>query len=228
MTFKTVFLFDDITGEYKGPYDAQESPEEPGEFITPICSLEAEPPACGSREVAVALSGIWTVTPDFRGVQLFSTVDGSPVAVEAIGPQPEGTTEAVRPSASHHWNGSAWALSLQALKSAKNAEINAARLAANQSTFTHAGKQIACDLLSRSDIDGTNGEILNRGAMPDGWPGGWKAVDNSYLTIADVLAWKDFYSSMFATGNANFAHAQTLKATLEAATTAEQVAAITW
>ena len=34
---------------------------------------------------------------------------------------------------------------LAELKAAKNAEINAARLAANFSTFTHAGKQIACD-----------------------------------------------------------------------------------
>jgi hypothetical protein len=118
--------------------------------------------------------------------------------------------------------------SLAQLKAAKNAEINAARLAANLSTFTHAGKAIACDQLSRSDIDGTNGFVALYGSMPPGWPGGWKAVDNTYVAIADVAAWKAFYSSMFAAGNANFAKAQTLKAQLDAATTAAQVAAIVW
>lgn len=117
---------------------------------------------------------------------------------------------------------------LAQLKAAKNAEINAARLAANLSTFQHAGKAIACDQLSRSDIDGTNGFVALYSAMPPGWPGGWKAVDNSYVAIATVNDWKAFYGSMFAAGNANFAKAQALKAQLAAATTAAQVAAIVW
>lgn len=117
---------------------------------------------------------------------------------------------------------------LAELKAEKNAEINTARLAANFSTFTHAGKAIACDQLSRSDIDGTNGFVALYSTLPPGWPGGWKAVDNTYVAIADVAAWKAFYASMFAAGNANFAKAQTLKTQLDAATTAEQVAAIAW
>lgn len=120
------------------------------------------------------------------------------------------------------------ASTLDELKAAKNADINAARLKANRSTFTHAGKEFACDELSRSDIDGANGMITNLGAMPPGWPGGWKAVDNTVLPIAAVADWKAFYGSMFASGNANFIHAQDLKTALAAATTAAQVAAIVW
>ena len=118
--------------------------------------------------------------------------------------------------------------SLADLKAAKNDEINAARLAANFSTFQHAGKAIACDQLSRSDIDGTNGFVAIYGALPPGWPGGWKAVDNTYVAIATVADWKALYASMFAAGNANFAKAQNLKQQLDAATTAEEVAAIAW
>jgi len=70
--------------------------------------------------------------------------------------------------------------------------------------------------------------IANLGAMPPGWPGGWKAVDNTVLPIATVADWKAFYGSMFASGNANFIHAQDLKTALAAATTAAQVAAIVW
>lgn len=133
------------------------------------------------------------------------------------------------------WAGGRWVLSdqppvvdLSALKAEKNAEINAARLAANFTTFEHAGKLIACDQLSRSDIDGTNGYVALNGSLPVGWPGGWKAVDNSYVVIADVTAWKAFYASMFAAGNANFARAQALKVMLANAGTPEEIEAITW
>lgn len=120
------------------------------------------------------------------------------------------------------------AAQLAAAKAEKHAEINAARLGANTSTFTHAGKVIACDQLSRSDIDGTNGFVTLYGTLPPGWPGGWKAVDNTYLPIADVAAWKAFYTSMFAAGAANFAKAQALKASLDTATTLAQVRGVVW
>ena len=120
------------------------------------------------------------------------------------------------------------AAALEAARIAKNTAINDARLAANFSTFTHAGKVFACDQLSRSDIDGTNGYVALYGVLPAGWPGGWKAVDNTYTAIADVAAWKAFYSSMFAAGNANFAHAQALKAQLASAATLQEVEAIQW
>lgn len=117
---------------------------------------------------------------------------------------------------------------LEEARSAKNEEINATRLAVNFTSFTHAGKEIACDQLSRSDIDGTNGYVALNGVLPVGWPGGWKAVDNSYVAISTVDDWKAFYASMFAQGNANFAKAQQLKAQLEEATTTAQIAAIQW
>lgn len=112
------------------------------------------------------------------------------------------------------------------LKAAKNAAINTARLKANQSHFTFAGKQIAVDPLSRSDIDAAHGAILMLGAMPGGWPGGWKAMDNTIVPIADLATWGQFYGAMVAQGTANFAHAQALKAQLAAANTAEEVAAV--
>lgn len=112
------------------------------------------------------------------------------------------------------------------LKARKNAAINAARLKANQSHFVFMGKQIAVDPLSRSDIDAAHGAILMLGALPGGWPGGWKAMDNSIVPIADLATWGQFYGAMVAQGTANFTRAQALKAQLAVATTAEQVAAV--
>jgi hypothetical protein len=120
------------------------------------------------------------------------------------------------------------AYTLEGAKAAKNAEINAARLSANRFTFPAGGKEFACDELSRSDIDGVNGYVTLFGALPASWPGYWKAIDNTQFPIATLTDWKAFYGAMVAAGNANFAHAQALKAQLAAATTFEQVNAINW
>lgn len=117
---------------------------------------------------------------------------------------------------------------LASAKTAKNMQINLWRGSANQSSFTHAGKQIACDALSRSDIDAVAGSIALTGTFPAGFPGAWKATDNSYVMLPDVEAFKAMYASMTLQGTLNFGHSQDLKATLAAATTIEQVNAIAW
>lgn len=119
---------------------------------------------------------------------------------------------------------------LDELKAGKNAEINAARLVANQTTFEHAGKSIACDKLSRGDIDAVANHISLFGTFPPEFPGGWKAIDNSIIPMPNIDAFKAFYQSMTAQGTANFNHAQALKAQLYAAgtDTLAKVDAITW
>lgn len=117
---------------------------------------------------------------------------------------------------------------LNDIKRIKSMEINAARAAANTGTFTHGGKTFSCDALSRGDIDGMNGYVAIFAALPAVFTGEWKAADNTFLPIPDVAAWKAFYSAMVIQGAANFAHAQDLKAQLEAAATPEDVAAIVW
>lgn len=114
------------------------------------------------------------------------------------------------------------------LKATKTAEINAARLTANRSSFTFAGKQIACDELSRSDIDGFNGIVSLTGALPPNWIGYWKAVDNTLVPIPDVATWTGLYAAMVAQGQTNFAHSQDLKTALAAAATAVEVEGIVW
>lgn len=117
---------------------------------------------------------------------------------------------------------------LAGLQATKNLEINAWRAAANLSTFPHAGKLIACDELSRSDIDGVANHIALFGTFPTGFPGGWKAVDNTVIPLPNVNAFRAMYASMTAQGTENFNHSQSLKAALALATTPEEVAAIEW
>ena len=118
--------------------------------------------------------------------------------------------------------------SLQELKIAKNTCINTSWLKANQTSFTFAGQSIAVDSLSRSVIETTNGVVLLTKDMPPGWQGGWKTLTNSYVKIANVADWTEFYLSMNMQGVLNFTYAQKLKTQLAAARTTEEVNAIVW
>lgn len=118
--------------------------------------------------------------------------------------------------------------SLADVKAAKRTELSAARLAANNACFTFAGKQIQCDEIGRSDIDGANGIIALLRALPPGWLGQWKAADNTFLPIPDLATWVAFYAAMVAQGQANFVRAQALKAQVEAATTIDALALVSW
>jgi hypothetical protein len=120
------------------------------------------------------------------------------------------------------------AAALAAAKVAKNLEINAERQKANQTYFTHSGKKIACDQLSRSDIDGVANNIALTGVFPAGFPNAWRATDNTYISLPDVAAFKAMYASMTQQGSTNFSHSQSLKTTLTNATTVTQVNAIVW
>lgn len=65
MNTKIVYLFDELTGEYIGEYEAHESPAEPGEFIKPDCSTDNKPPitAVNERSVFDVATGVWNVVP---------------------------------------------------------------------------------------------------------------------------------------------------------------------
>lgn len=239
-----------LTGEFLSIGAADDNPLDPADPIVPGYATPTAPPVPGERSTAVYrdaqgqvpqnwTAGAWTLVPDYRAVPLFRTVDGSAFELGAeyagLGDLPPFLTDAPRPSPAYKWVADEWVLDgsleadlLAATRAAKNAEINAARLAANRGTFTHGGKAFACDELSRSDIDGVNGYVVLFGTLPADWPGAWKAIDNSYVPIATLADWKSFYASMVAAGNANFAHAQALKAQLAAATNIEQAQAIRW
>lgn len=135
-----------------------------------------------------------------------------------------------KPSLNHvfNWQTKQWEdpRTLADLKAAKNDAINRARAAANSSYFVFQGKRIAADPLSRSDIDAAHGAILMLQALPPGWPGGWKSMENEIIPITTVAQWGQFYATMVATGTANFNHAQALKAQLADAQTPEEVAAV--
>jgi hypothetical protein len=206
----------DRDGYYVGPSYADESPLEPGRYLLPAYAYTEPPPQAVANKVIRRVGKVWTQVDDFRGTKYW-LADGTEHEITELGVTipPEALFEKPKPP-------------LAVVKAEKMSDINALRQLANQSYFNHAGKQIACDPLSRSDIDGINGYVATRNSLPPGWYGGWKAIDNTYVPITNTAQWYAFYESMILQGQANFAHSQQLKAEVLAATTHEQVEAINW
>jgi len=120
----------------------------------------------------------------------------------------------------------AWQLSVA--KDAKNKQINKWREEANLTSFPFAGKQIACDSLSYRDIMSIAVYVLMFGDFEPGFPGVWKAMDNTYVPLATTNDFKAMYDAMVAQGTANFNHSQELKAQVAAATKTNQLDSIVW
>ena len=118
--------------------------------------------------------------------------------------------------------------SLAQAKAEKAEEITKARAVANKDSFTFQGKEIACDPLSRSDIDAISGYVALMGEMPPNWIGVWKTKDNSYLAIPNVVVWKQFYTAMVAKGQSNFDKSEQLKAQITQAATTAEADAVQW
>lgn len=62
MTSKIVYLFDE-SGQFIGPYEAQQSPEEAHEdkFITPELCTDVEPPSFGEDQTCHFIDGQWVL-----------------------------------------------------------------------------------------------------------------------------------------------------------------------
>lgn len=119
-------------------------------------------------------------------------------------------------------------LTLDRLRALKSQEINEWRLQANRGNFTFSGKQIQCDEVSRSDIDGVSSIVSLTGQLPATFPGQWKCADNTYLPIPDTETWRALVAAMVAKGTEHFAHSQALKAYLQTCSTPEQIEQIHW
>lgn len=115
---------------------------------------------------------------------------------------------------------------LDAMKARKRAEITQARLTADSDYFVYNGKAIRTADKDMFDLLIADSRMSK--GLPANWPGGWKAVDDTYVPITSIAEWDAFFVAMYDTGVANFRRSQQLKTMLAEATTPEEVAAIKW
>ncbi len=130
---QTIHYYHPEHGAYLGPGVAEASPLEPGVVLLPAHATLQPPPATAAREVAQWHDGAWRVVPDWRGVPLTRTADGSATQIDrpGVAPADVGATEQPRPSPAHVWRDGAWvedaalrAQHLETLRAAQLAAIN--------------------------------------------------------------------------------------------------------
>jgi hypothetical protein len=108
------------------------------------------------------------------------------------------------------------------------AQIDRWRAQANNSV-SYESKTFSMDELSWKDVVGTNGWVTRHNELPPGWPGVWKAIDGSSISITSVGQWDNFYSAIVAAGAANFARSAALKNYVnDSARTEQEIDAVTW
>lgn len=123
MATKTVYNYNPETGEYKGTGEAHESPLEPGVYLLPAHSTEAEPPEAGAGHVAVFADGAWTLVDDHRGEVWYDTATQERHEIKTLGIVPETWTQIEPTDHEAVWNGAAWEVPFEVLKERKRREI---------------------------------------------------------------------------------------------------------
>jgi hypothetical protein len=118
--------------------------------------------------------------------------------------------------------------SIEALRTRKSAEINAAWIRADSTAFEYSGEQFRAGADDVLRLNSINGYISLMNEMPPDWIGAWKTMADTYIALPDVDSWKPFYTAFVMKGVTNYLAAQGLKARLAAAETADEIAAIVW
>jgi hypothetical protein len=137
------------------------------------------------------------------------------------------------PTSALEWNGGpdpVWVErgDLDIQRAHKNAEINAAWISADSTAFPYAGEQFRAGADDALRLNSINGYISLTGEMPPEWVGVWKTMADTFIDLPNVESWKPFYTAFVMKGVTNYLAAQGLKARLAVATTAAEIASITW
>lgn len=206
---KTCFLFNPLTGEFISQHLAQESPEEPGEFLAPIHSTFVEPPAIDAWEVLVFADGEWTVQPDHRGC-IWYDAQGNAVLIESIG-APDASLSPTLPESQQ----------LVIAQTQQLALLAAAYAAAIQQPVAYLDTSFQAGEASQIVLT----KVLVVGAVSDGFF--WLDANNQpvVMTFAQL---QGLAGAMLAQGQAAFAKLQQLKATVRNATAIADVLAVVW
>ncbi|WP_145553053.1 tail fiber assembly protein [Yersinia canariae] len=109
-----VYLYDNKTFEFTGLWDAQESPLEPGAFLTPSASTEIAPIA-KSGYASIWNGNKWGYIEDHRGELRYSSITGHPIEVTNLGEYPATTTD-IAPGDLEKWDREKWVTDTDAVK----------------------------------------------------------------------------------------------------------------
>lgn len=106
-----VYNYHPVTKEFTSAEVADQCPiKGEGHYLVADYATLKEVPLVGKNEIAVFNGERWETKLDFRGMLLFSTLNGVPVSITEIGKTPDdiGATEKGMPSQAYTWKNGEW------------------------------------------------------------------------------------------------------------------------
>jgi len=125
---KTVYLYDESTGEYLREYIAQASPVRQGEFIVPTHSTDIAPPLIADYW-PVFQNGSWVNIRDYRGI-VWEKSSGLSIEYDQLGDLPSHLTAIPKPDGFYKWAVDSWVVDLDAARQSKSIELKSAAASA--------------------------------------------------------------------------------------------------
>lgn len=211
---KQVYLFDPTTREFTEPYEAQESPLSPGEFIVTEFHCEDAPPKTAADEASVrnAENTVWIVVPDFRRSTVYDSA-GKIVVIDVLGPLPNGLSLSL-PSD----------VQLSRKKDSKLIEIETERDKACVQNVVAGGYTWQVDTRSQSLIR----DAIARSYRGKGLPPVWRSADNVNVPLTDVAQLEAIEDAVALNVQQAYARSWQRKESVANAKTIQEVEAIVW
>jgi hypothetical protein len=217
---KIVYLYNDL-GFYTGEYEVQESPLEPGSFLTPELSTDISPKAQLIEGHSAKFNGVfWVAIPDSRGT-VYDTDTGSSSEYKIIGDLPANLTKIPRPTAQHKFVNGAWALDLELVKEKQITELYKSYNEAIQTDIAYMNTTFNADDATQLLIV----KVLSAGQVPAGFF--WQDINNNQIPMIYSQA-QGFAGTILTRAQLAFVRLQVLKAQIRAATDINAAQQIIW
>jgi hypothetical protein len=215
---KKVYLYDE-NGLFISTYSAQESPLEPGVYITPNLSTDIEPVYLDKTWCKFE-NGVWVNVADNRGV-VWDKATGAQVDYDELGELPNYLTAIAKPIGYYKWSGAEWIIDLVQAQAAQVAKIEASYQSAIQADIDYLGATFNADNSSQLLLV----KVLSASQVPAGFF--WQDVINAQIPMTHVQL-QGFSETILIRGQLAFVKLQTLKSEIRAALDINAIQQIVW
>lgn len=211
---------------YLGEIEATPDPFDPEVWRAPAFSTFEAPPDAQPGHALIRVgfdAGTWEQVEDHRGETGYLE-DGTPVEIAQVGPLIAPVVTLLPPPGPHHrWVSGAWQADMEPMRESKLREIDAARDMAIISGFDYNGVRFDSDAKSIQRISGAvTLSMLNPAYVTE-----WITFDNSTVTL-DAAGLAGLGAAAGLHESSQIFKARALKNEALAATTPEELSAITW
>ena len=177
-----IYNYDRISGAYMFSSSANPDPLTPGSYLIPAYATLLAPPSATANKIPVFGGAEWTLQPDYRSSDVYSTETAEKIIIMVPGDLPDGATLLVPPEAYPKWNGSAWIDDVESAVLDKISLLEDYCDTLQQANFSWNDHNFYADKSAQEDFSKTlqrSGRLADSAPVPTPAPiyGKWKTAD---------------------------------------------------